>query len=272
MSKFDKYGVGTSLLPTSNGATVSTNVAAELARVAEAAAIGSERAKSILQGRVARVAVLLDATGSMAGLLRTAKTAIAEIVTRATAEAEQQIEIELFVYRDYDVAQNLVERSGSSSEPQRLISWLERIEPMGGGANDGEAVEAALDLVVQDQGFAVVLLAGDEPSNSQNSLAAAGRRNALTASALAAKLGRAKVAIHSFVIGSDTRTVADFSQLSNLSGGKSGRLDGSQEMVDLAVMAILAALKGASGVQSYVERTSLSANSQEFAQLLLGSR
>ena len=206
----------------------------------------------------------------MAALLQAAKASIAEIVTKSTREAGRPIEIELFVYRDYDVPAHLLERSGRSSEPQKLIKWLAGKHATGGGANDGEAIEAALQPILDDGAFDVVLLAGDEPSNSRSSLAAAGRRNTRNAHDLAQELGAKQIPIHSFVVGDDPRTQTDFATLSKLTGGQTGRLDGSAEMIDLAVMAILSKLKGSESVRSYMNRTRLSDNSRAFGQLLLG--
>ncbi|MEA3036978.1 MAG: hypothetical protein QOH04_2755 [Sphingomonadales bacterium] len=227
-------------------------------------------AKKLIYGDVARVAIALDATGSMAGLIASAKNSISEIVKRTTREAGRPIEIELFIYRDYDVPRQVLERSGRSSDPRPLIDWLARVTATGGGGNDGEAVEAALQAIVEDGSFAVVLLAGDEPSNSAANLASAGQRNARSAHDLARELGSRQVPIHSFVVGNDSRTQGDFSALSKATGGKTGRLDGSAEMIDLAVMAILSRLKGSEGVRRYIATAQLTDNSRAFAQLLLG--
>jgi hypothetical protein len=237
---------------------------------AETQARTSDAAQKLIYGDVARVAIALDATGSMGGLISSAKNSISEIIKRTTREAGRPIEIELFVYRDYDVPQQVLERSGLSSDPLPLINWLKGVTATGGGANDGEAIEAALQAIVDDDNFAVVLLAGDEPSNSRASLASAGQWNARSAHDLAGELGARQVAIHSFVIGNDPRTQQDFSALSKATGGKTGRLDGSAEMIDLAVMAILSQLKGREGVLRYMATAQLSDNSRAFGQLLLG--
>ena len=69
--------------------------------------------------------------------------------------------------------------------------------------------------------------------------------------------------------GQRASTVRDFKQMAALSGGKSGFLDGSREMIDMAVMAMLSALKGRDGVQAYMRKTKLSPNAQDFGSLLL---
>jgi hypothetical protein len=189
---------------------------------------------------------------------------------RAKNEAGRPIEIEIFVYRDYDVPEQLLERSGASPEANRLSQWLAHVTPDGGGGNDGEAVEVALAAILDDGTFATVLLAGDEPSNSPASLATAGRRNNPTALACAEALGRQQIPVHTFVVGNYHRTLQDFAAIAEASNGKTGRLDGSAEMIDLAVMAILARLKGAGGVRDYMASRPLTPNSRDFGQLLLG--
>ncbi len=57
--------------------------------------------------------------------------------------------------------------------------------------------------------------------------------------------------------------------LASLSGGKSGRLDGSAEMIDMAVMAMLAKLKGSEGVKAYMRDYHIGSRAAEFGQLLL---
>ena len=272
MSKFDKYKGSPTLLPGQSGTGTQLRPSRVTEEIARAKTLAHETgaAERLISGDPTHVAIALDATGSMSHLLRATTDAISEIITRVSREAGRIIEIELFVFRDYDVLDRLLERSGRSAEPQHLISWLSRVQALGGGANDGEAIEAALEAILREGTFGVVLLAGDEPSNSAASVRRAGR-NARHAHDLARAFGEQKVPIHSFVVGSDPRTVADFRAISQQSGGKSGRMDGSKEMIDLAVMAILDRLKGAEGVRRYMAGAQLTDNARAFGdQLLLG--
>ena len=270
MGKFDRYRDPQPLLPGNRPGTtaISTGRAAEEIAKAEARAVDLKAADKLIFGNPAHVAIVLDATGSMAHLLEATKEALGEIIGRVSREAGRPIEIELFVYRDYDVPNDLLERSGRTTQPQRLVGWLSGVRALGGGANDGEAIEAALEAILADGTFGVVLLAGDEPSNSAATVAAA-KRNGRAAKDLASVFGERKVPIHSFVVGGDPRTQADFRAISERSGGKSGRMDGSREMIDLAVMAILNCLKGATSVRKYMDGTRLSANARSFGQQLL---
>ncbi len=274
MGKFDKYGDGhRHVLPGAGRATQTSatthSAEALIAQAQREAKMGD--ADRIIYGKSARIAVALDATGSMAGLLAAAKSSVGQIITRASREAGFPIEIEIIVYRDYDVPQSVMQRSGATTDTEKLVTWLSKITADGGGANGGEAVEAALQAILEDGQFAAVLLAGDEPSNSRENLTAAGQ-NGKTSIEIARALHEKGVPIHSFVIDDDPRTVSDFRNLSDITCGKSGRLDGSAEMIDLAVLAILSSVKGASSVRRYMETTRLSNNARDFGQLLLGTQ
>ena len=185
-----------------------------------------------------------------------------------SAEAGEPVQIQLLAYRDYDCEQDVLERSPMSNRPETLISWLKGIAAHGGGGNDGEAVELALTEVLDGPRVRAVIIAGDEPPNSSRSITAAGRQSP-TAIELAKRFGNEQIPIHTFVVGERASTVRDFKQMAALSGGKSGFLDGSREMIDMAVMAMLSALKGRDGVQAYMRKTKLSPNAQDFGSLLL---
>jgi hypothetical protein len=216
-----------------------------------------------------RFALALDATGSMASLIDMAKASIEQILRRVMGEASRRVEIMLVAYRDYDVPNDIVMISEQSEDPNRLIKWLKTIRAHGGGCNDGEAVEVALTNIESAGQFDAVLLAGDEPPNHRLSLDRHGFRDQRTAQDLARGFGQANTPIHTFVVGQDPRTVAAFAEIAALSGGKSGKLDGSAAMIDMAAMAMLAALKGSEGVKSYMKKYHLTSSSAEFGRLLL---
>ncbi len=214
-------------------------------------------------------AIALDATGSMGPLIDGARRHITEILTRVCAEAGARVRIRIYVYRDYDVPNDILDHSDLTDKPEALVQWLAKVEPLGGGANAGEAIEMALQAIDDAGEAAAVLLAGDEPPNPRADLDARGRRQSLTAFDWARRFGEKTVPIHTFAIGQDKRTIRDFKEIARLSGGQAGRLDGSAEMIDMAVMAMLARLKGARSVRDYMDRRVLSSNAQAFGALLL---
>jgi hypothetical protein len=219
--------------------------------------------------RKARFAIALDATGSMAGLLANAKASLSEIIRRISREAGLPVEIQLFVYRDYDCGPDVLEISAPTTEADELIAWLSRIRPMGGGGNEGEAIEVALEKILEAEHFNAAMIAGDEPPNGQATLSLARGAQTRSAQQLARLLGENNTPVHTFVVGARPTTITAFKEIARSSGGQSGRLDGSDAMIDMAVLAMLAALKGASGVRDYVNRTQLSSSGKAFATLLL---
>jgi hypothetical protein len=272
MGKFDKYDSTPALPGGARAVTTTSNSSAALAKIearaqSTAAAGGPESAR-----RSPTVAIALDATGSMYALIQSAKDAIGEIMRLAADRLGRPLEIELLVYRDYDQAQRVLESSGKSKDNTHLARWLAKIEALGGGGNGGEAVEVALDQVLSDGKFACVLLAGDEPSNSASSIAKAGRQGKITAKQIATKLRERGIPIHAFVVGDCQRTIQDFQKLAELSGGKSGRLDGTREMIDLAVMAILASINGPAAAASYASSINLTPNTEAFVLALTDGR
>ncbi|HWK95086.1 MAG TPA: vWA domain-containing protein [Pseudolabrys sp.] len=229
----------------------------------------SSSADQIVRGATARFAIALDATGSMSGLIDMAKKAITEILKRVIAGAGRPVEIMLVAYRDYDVPQEVVEASKLTGDANALIAWLNRIDAHGGGANDGEAVERALATIIDAASFDAIVMAGDEPANSAAFLREKKGKGAATAEDLARRLGQAKTPVHTFVVGDDPRTVSSFASIATLSGGKSGKLDGSNAMIDMAVMAMLAKLKGSEGVRTYMSHYHVTSHAADYGKLLL---
>lgn len=223
----------------------------------------------VFRPKEGRFAIALDATGSMANLIAMAKRSTEEIIRRAMKRARRPLKILFIVYRDYDVLQSLIEESPLSDDAGRLTTWLGGITVHGGGSNEGEAVEAALERIRNHGAFDAVLLAGDEPPNSRGFLNSIGRQTTPTAQDLARKYAQDKTPIHTFVIGQRTSTVQGFAEIASLSGGQTGSLDGSDEMIDMAVMAMLSALQGSLAVKNYMQDYHLSSKSEIFGKLLL---
>jgi hypothetical protein len=209
-----------------------------------------------------------------------ARDQINEILTRVRAELRRPIQVQFFCYRDYDVVRNpaagrpLLESSLMTEDADALSAWLAKIEAYGGGINSGEAAEVALDAVHQliaNQGtrIAAVLLAGDEPSNTRANLDKAGERQAATAHDLARRFGERQTPIHTFVIGDRADTTTDFEEIARMSGGKTGRLDGSASMLNMAALAMVAAVGGADAVRRYASQHLLTGPEKAFATLLL---
>jgi hypothetical protein len=219
--------------------------------------------------RTGNFAIALDATGSMASLIDDARQNITTILNRIYEEAGTNVRIRVYVYRDYDVPHVLCEASPLTDDAQELARWLSRVRVTGGGANDGEAIEAVLEAADEAGEADAILLAGDEPSNPRHDIDAHGLHNTLTAHDWAKRFAVKSIPIHTFAVGQDPRTIADFAKIAQHSGGQAGRLDGSDAMIDMAVMAMLSSLKGSDSVRRYMDRHALTGSAREFGTLLL---
>ena len=211
----------------------------------------------------------LDATGSMAPTLKDAKNSLREIATRMASEAKCAVEIEVIAYRDYDMGNLVREDSGLTADMEKLVKFLDGLGAAGGGADGGEAVQAGLERALQIENLCAVLLAGDEPAHTRLQLNGMQRHQQLTAAELARQFGDKKIPVHTFVVGQRPDTIASFEAIAQASGGKRGFLDGSKAMIDMAVMAMLASLKGAAAVQVYMQKNLLSDNAADFGRLLI---
>jgi hypothetical protein len=267
MGELDKFS-GKGVTP-ANPNSVTTSRAQTPAWVQKDKRNEAGSVKRILQGPNGRFAIALDATGSMTGLIDMAKLSIQEILTRVMREADRPVEIMLVAYRDYDVPNDIVVASAPSKDHRALMAWLGQIEARGGGSNDGEAIERALETISEAGRFDAILVAGDEPPNSRAFLQTVNRKDAPAAEDLARRFSQSNTPIHTFVVGDNPRTVKAFADLSSLSGGQSGRLDGSAEMIDMAVMAMLAALKGSEGVRAYMRDYHVTSGGAAFGRLLI---
>jgi len=215
-------------------------------------------------------AIALDATGSMTGLIDEARQSIDKILDGIYAEAKVKVRARVYVYRDYDVRQGVCEFSDLSGNSQKLSRWLASVKAHGGGGNQGEAVETALEAIYEQDEVSVVLLAGDEPSNSRQALNTYNMRRKLTAREWAAKFAQRTVPIHTFLIGNGSDTKADFAAIAKLSGGQSGILEDA--MIDMAIMAVLRRINDARAVERYAETNRLSITARDFSQKLIAAR
>jgi hypothetical protein len=214
-------------------------------------------------------AIALDATGSMGPLIDDARRSIGKILDRIYAGAKTEVRVRIYVYRDYDVSSGLCEFSDLTNDSQALSRWLASVRAHGGGANAGEAVEGALEAIYEADEVSALLLAGDEPSNSRESLNAYNYREKLSAREWASRFSERAVPIHTFVVGNRPDTKNDFELIAKLSGGQSGQLDGSDAMIDMASMVMLERLGGTGAVERYAEANRLSIGARDFARKLI---
>jgi hypothetical protein len=292
MGKFDKYlGKGKSeqkdgdekrlgqgqdarpQLPSGNRAGLAARPGAAVAPAAPAASGLAERRAAyaaqgqlVVRSKAGRFAILIDATGSMGWLIETARAEIGNIIGNLAQESGGQAKIVIVVYRDYVDQGPVVEVSAEGSDAAYFVQWLQGIQPKGGGANEGEAMDAGLREVEKLGKFDAIMVAGDEPSLPDPSRYAQG--SVEPARVMAQRLG---TPIHTFAMGHDPRCLEDFEEIARLSGGQAGKLDGSEAMQHMAVMAMLNAVKGTRAVQDYMTKYAglLPESATSFGGLLL---
>lgn len=127
-----------------------------------------------------RTVLVMDATGSMSGLLTAVKETISTMFERATVVLNEQkasnssFQMQMAVYRDYDCMKDrLLQSSSWESKPTKLRTFIERIVAEGGG-DYPEAIEIGLWHAFQQselpEGVSQVILIGDAPAKSENAI------------------------------------------------------------------------------------------------------
>lgn len=129
---------------------------------------------------LSRTLVLIDATGSMGGVLQATKGCVREMMRRVGVIlkdhqlSEQAFELQLAVYRNYGCrTDELLECSSWESSPVNLQHFLDKQGPRGGEGR--EAVEIALWHANEEharQPLTQVVLIGDASPNTKEEVAA----------------------------------------------------------------------------------------------------
>jgi hypothetical protein len=124
-----------------------------------------------------RTVILMDATGSMAGLLTQAKNTVETIFERAQKILKDYkidpncFEMQFVCYRDYDCGvENILHASSWERRPENLRAFLETIHAHGGGDYE-EAIEIGFWHVNQEnlkEKVSQVILIGDAPAKAKN--------------------------------------------------------------------------------------------------------
>ena len=133
--------------------------------------IGNER-KNIYS----RTVVLMDATGSMSGLLTQTKNTVGKMFERAKEILKDYkvdtncFEIQFACYRDYDCGvDRILQASSWESKPDNLRAFMETIHAQGGGDYE-EAIEIGFWHVNQENRkdkVSQVILIGDAPAKAE---------------------------------------------------------------------------------------------------------
>ena len=122
--------------------------------------------------RTARILILVDATGSMQGLMDRLKNNLTvmfqrakEILDTAITDTSAQFEMQIAVYRNYGSGKViLLEHSEWVSNPQILVDYLQGVRAKGGEGN--EAIEIGLGHASKQRDLKQVVLIGDARANT----------------------------------------------------------------------------------------------------------
>jgi len=121
-----------------------------------------------------KVAVLMDATGSMSGLITQGKNTVQEMFKRISYILTQNnmdpkcFQLQFVAYRNYNAPESeLLRASGWCDDPIELNKFLFNIQASYGiGTN--EAVEIALSYMNQDPNVSEIIIIGDACANTKD--------------------------------------------------------------------------------------------------------
>jgi hypothetical protein len=128
-----------------------------------------------------RTILLMDATGSMSGLLSAAKETVCTMFERAANILNEMklpndaFQLQFVVYRDYDCKEEGILQSSSwETKPNNLRNFMTHINAIGGGDYE-EAIEIGLWYAFQQSeepdGISQVILIGDAPAKERPAIA-----------------------------------------------------------------------------------------------------
>lgn len=210
-----------------------------------------------------KVVFASDGTGSMSWLINNTKESIRMILQRISEDHKgAKITIQLVIFRDYfkdtdcnnpEELKNLFQSSDASTDHQYLENWLAEVNTHGGGDNR-EAIEFALKKILAMDDVDVVILSGDAPAHSKKELEKQNPQDTRTATEIATLFKKKNIPIHTFRVGNYGETKINFQDISQTAGGQYGELDGSDNMLDMAAMAILDLIGGEAAVGSYIAK------------------
>lgn len=182
------------------------------------------------QSNIHLIALVFDATGSMSGIWREAKANIKKLVTRQH-ELTPQAKLVLVAYRDYCDGNDLLKVFPPSADTNELVSFLDSIHCNGGG-DDPEAVEAALERVLELKPDLAILV-GDAPPHGVVDAMMKGKDYR----EYAQKLGESKIPVYTVSTNDDQDVTSSFGEIAKLSKGKAFQLSQVDELIDLLSVA-----------------------------------
>ena len=222
-----------------------------------------------------RTICLMDATGSMHGLLTKAKNTVHAMFERACAILKEKgmaatFELQFVVYRNYDCKEErILQYSGWESDPNNLRQFMNTIDASG-GTWEPEAIEIGLwhaNHVAETVKINQVILIGDAPPNPRE-LVNKGRQEYLGESYWETtkfsnstyvddeveKLKQKGIPVHAFYVKNSAK--ASFEKIAITTNGHHGMLDidspeGAEKLTQVVTERILEDLGGVELVELY---------------------
>jgi len=232
--------------------------------------VGEKNKGSFVETAVSRTILLMDATGSMGGLLSAVKDTcckmfeLASTVLKESGFPEDNFKMQFVVYRDYDCKDTIIQSSGWETKAANLRSFMGTISATGGG-DYPEAVEIGLHHAAQQHAseqIAQVLLIADAPAKERPAIIS-DRARYNGESFWVPKYGPpthyteqleklAGVPVHTFYLGNGTGLRANFEDIAKRSGGTCRQLSmsnasGAQTLTNLVVEEVLRMSAGSRG-------------------------
>jgi len=220
-----------------------------------------------------KVAVLVDATGSMSSLLNQAKNTVSTMFQRISEILKdnnldpKMFQIQFVAYRNYSAPESeLLKYSGWTDDPLTLNKWLNDVPASYGMGN--EAIEVALQYINNNDHVSEVIIIGDACANTQKEVT--DRRNSCNggeqywAKTKFAKstyfedeillLKKKKIKVHAFYLTNSAKP--DFEKMATQTGGQCTFLDinnssGASILTDLVSKTVLCATGGEKLAKAY---------------------
>jgi hypothetical protein len=220
--------------------------------------------------------VLMDATGSMSGLLDKAKNTVQDMFVRAELVLKENgiesagCSMQFAVYRNYSSGSKLVAHSGWESSGALLRDFMRDTHPSGGQGR--EAIEAGLQYAnsishsadSDAPSLSQIVLIGDMPANTRDEVASKRGmyeynwgdlyREPTFWETEVEHLSAKSIPIHAFYV--HERAESNFQEISQRTGGVCGRLDinsseGAEMLTGVVTRILLDNIGGAELVQAY---------------------
>jgi len=141
--------------------------------------VGERNKGATIENFASRTVLLMDATGSMGGLLSAVKDTVCKmfeltsLVLKEKGFAENNFQMQFVVYRDYDCKDNILNSSAWETKPSNLRSFMELVNAQGGGDYE-EAIEIglwhAVQQSIQSESISQVLLIADAPAKGSSAI------------------------------------------------------------------------------------------------------